>query len=86
MDGVELTLACNIMTKFENAHDGKSLEPAIALAMIQAYAAIAQAEAQARQAAALEKIASSLCMDNDLSVIDALYAVVEALTKTMRGV
>lgn len=43
------------------------------------YAAIAQATA-------LEKIASSLCMGNDLNVIDALYAVVEALTKTIRGV
>lgn len=44
-----------------------------------AQAAYRQAAAAERQADALERIAKALCMDNDLTVIDALYALAEAV-------
>ncbi len=57
---VELTLACNLMAKFEAANEGVNLEPVIALGAIQAYAAIAQIDAAFAQVRALERIAASL--------------------------
>lgn len=71
----DLELAKGFLISADNAREKGNLSVSVwQLELGQAYAAIAQAEA-------LEKIAKSLCMDNDLTVIDALYAIVEAFGK-----
>lgn len=60
MDGVELTLACTMMDKFEKANEGRQLSAEETLSVVVAYATIAQVEAIQAQTEQLRRIADIL--------------------------
>lgn len=83
MDAVELTQARDLMSKIEKNHDGQVLSKSAAVELIQAYCAIAQAEAMERIATHLGNIHQALLTPNangePVTVADSLKRVADVL-------